>query len=61
MEHNASMARDVDRVIDYVRELEREHFLPPVMAQVMVDRLDTPPTSEEVERARVKVNEQSRI
>jgi hypothetical protein len=61
MEHNASMARDVDRVIDYVRELEREHFLPPVMAQVMVDRLDTPPTNEEVERARVKVNEQSRI
>jgi hypothetical protein len=45
------MSRDVDRVIDYIRNLERERFLPPVMAQVMVDRLNSPPTDEEIERA----------
>jgi hypothetical protein len=50
------MTRDVDRVIDYVRELERERFLPPVMAQVMVDRLDPPPTGAEIEQAAKKVH-----
>jgi hypothetical protein len=45
------MSRDVDRVIEYVLELERERFLPPVMAQVMVERLDPAPTRDEIERA----------
>jgi hypothetical protein len=49
------MARDVDRVIQYVRDLERERVLPPVMAQVMVDRLDHPPTGDEIEAAAAKV------
>jgi len=49
------VARDIDRVIDYVRELERERVLPPVMAQVIVDRLDPAPTEEETELAAAKV------
>lgn len=49
------MARDIDRVIEYVRDLERERFLPPVMAQVVVNRLDVPPTQAELDRARAQV------
>jgi hypothetical protein len=49
------MSRDIDRVIDYVRELERERFFPPVMAQVIVNRLDPPPAQHEIERARAEV------
>jgi hypothetical protein len=49
------MARDIDRVIEYVRDLERERFLPPVMAQVIVDRLDQAPTQDELDHARQKV------
>jgi hypothetical protein len=49
------MARDIDRVIEYVRELERERFLPPIMAQVIVNRLDPPPSPEELDRAKAEV------
>lgn len=49
------MSRDVDRVIVYVRNLERERFLPPVMAQVLVNRIDPPPSTEELEVARAQV------
>jgi hypothetical protein len=49
------VARDIDRVIEYVRELERERVLPPTMAQVIVDRLDPAPTEDELERAADKV------
>jgi len=46
------MARDVDRVMDYVH-----HMLdvPPVHRQVMLNRLDPPPTQEELDRAREQV------
>jgi hypothetical protein len=49
------MSRDIDRVIGYVRDLERERFLPPVMAQVIVNRLDPPPAQHELDRASAEV------
>lgn len=42
------MARTIDDVIDYVRHFDR---LPPVMKQVVINRLDPEPTEEEIERA----------
>ena len=46
------MARDVDRIIDYVN---RQTDIPPVHRQVMVNRLDPAPTQEELDRASAQV------
>lgn len=46
------MARDVDRIILYVRE---QTDIAPVQRQVMVNRLDPPPTQEELDRASAQV------
>lgn len=48
------MARDVDRVIDFIRAQEQ---IPPVHRQVMVDRVEGrgEPDAVELERARAKV------
>jgi hypothetical protein len=46
------MARDIDRVIEYVNGLLE---LPPVMKRVIINRLNDPPTPEELERAKQEV------
>lgn len=46
------MARVIDRVIDFVRALD---YIPPVQRQVIVNRLDQPPTREELDRALAQV------
>lgn len=47
-----AMARDIDRLIEYVRTLD---YLPPVLQQVVVNRLDPEPTQDEIDRAREQV------
>lgn len=49
------MARDVDRVIDFIRSRDE---IPPVHRQVMIDRVEGsgPPSDAELERAAAKVH-----
>lgn len=46
------MARDVDTVINFIRQ---QSYIPPVHKQVMISRLDTPPTREELDEAKAIV------
>lgn len=46
------MARDVDRIIEYVRSVD---YIPPVLKQVLVNRIDPPPTRDELDRAHEQV------
>lgn len=46
------MARDVDTVIEFIR---RQNYIPPVLRQVMVSRLDPAPLQEEIEAAKAIV------
>lgn len=46
------MARDIDQVINYIREIT---YIPPVMKQVIINRLDVPPTKAELEQAAKEV------
>lgn len=39
------MSRDVDRVIDYIKTIDD---IPPVHRQIMINRLDPPPSKEEL-------------
>jgi hypothetical protein len=46
--------RDIDRLLDYVRDLD---WLPPVHRQVVINRIDAgPPTQEELDRAAAQVS-----
>jgi hypothetical protein len=48
------MSRDIDRLLDYVRDLD---WLPPVHRQVVINRIDAgPPTQEELDRAAAQVD-----
>lgn len=51
-EGEAVMSRDVDRIIEFVNEITD---IPPVYKRVLVNRIDPPPTQEELERARLEV------
>jgi hypothetical protein len=46
------MARTIDRVIDYIREMDPSGGMSPVRRQVMIARLQDPPTKEELDEAR---------
>lgn len=46
------MARDIDTIINYVKGLD---YIPPVMKQVIVNRLDPPPSKTEIETAKEQV------
>lgn len=46
------MARDVDRVLDFIRT---QAYIPPIHRQVMLDRLEKPPTNLELEAAKKKL------
>lgn len=48
------MSRDIDRILDYVRNAD---YIPPVHRQVIVNRIegDGPPTREELNRAHEQV------
>jgi hypothetical protein len=51
------VSRDIDRIIEYVRNLDR-WFIPPVHRQVIINRIegDGPPTDEELARAKAQVD-----
>ncbi len=44
--------RDIDRLIDYVKDSE---WFPPVHRQVLINRIEVPPTADELERAAAQV------
>lgn len=46
------MARDVDTIIEFIR---RQDYIPPVHRQVLVNRIDPPPTQAELDRAKEQV------
>lgn len=46
------MARDVDTVIAFIRN---QSYIPPVHRQVMVNRLENPPSKEELDEAKAIV------
>lgn len=46
------MARDVDTIIEFVR---KQSYIPPVLRQVMIGRLDPAPTREEIDAAKAIV------
>lgn len=43
------MARDVDTVIEFIKN---QSYIPPIHRQVMANRLENPPTQEELDKAR---------
>lgn len=50
------MSRDIDRLLDYVRDIE---WLPPVHRQVVIDRIDVgPPTDAELRQAEVRLEQE---
>lgn len=49
------MARTIDRLIDYIREMDGSGGLSPVMKRVLIDRIEQEPTPAEIERARQAV------
>lgn len=47
------MTRSIDRLLDYVRDLE---WMPPIHRQVVINRIDAgEPTREELDRAKAQV------
>jgi hypothetical protein len=50
--------RDIDAILDAVR---REDRIPPVIKQVLINRIEPRPTPEEIERARQQVYPESHV
>lgn len=49
------MARTIDRVIDYIRGLDTSGGMSPTMKQVLVNRIEKPPSDEELAIARLQL------
>ncbi len=48
------MARDIDRLLEHINGLE---WLPPIHRQVLINRIEPPPTQGELDCAAAQVSE----
>jgi len=48
--------RDIDRLIEFIQECDR---IPPVHKRVLINRIESPPTREELDRAAAEVRAES--